>query len=410
MATETSPSAGELRAELDAKGVEFLFAQFVDMHGKPNAKLVPIAHLDGAARGRRRVRGLRRRRHRPGPARPGHRGDARPALAHAPAVEAGDRAVRLRHHRRGRAVAVLPADDPAQPARARRRARLRVQDGLRARVLPDPPQPRRLDRAGRRARHARPALLRHARADAQPRLRDRRRAQRQRARLGHLRDRPRGRERPVRAELPVRRRAHDLRPRDLLPLHGRVARAGARADGDVHAQAVRAPDRQRLPLPHEPVGRRHERLRDRRRPARARVEQAGLPLHRRPDGARAGLHRRDRADGELLQAAQGRRPALGRDLGAGLRLLRVQQPHADAARARARPRRGPHGRRLLQPVPRGHRPARRGPGRDRARARVPRPERDEPLRVDARAARPSSGSTRCPRTCSTPPARSSATT
>ena len=47
MATETSPSAGELRAELDAKGVEFLFAQFVDMHGKPNAKLVPIAHLDG---------------------------------------------------------------------------------------------------------------------------------------------------------------------------------------------------------------------------------------------------------------------------------------------------------------------------------------------------------------------------
>ena len=27
--------------------VEFLFAQFVDMHGKPNAKLVPASHLDG---------------------------------------------------------------------------------------------------------------------------------------------------------------------------------------------------------------------------------------------------------------------------------------------------------------------------------------------------------------------------
>jgi glutamine synthetase len=27
--------------------VEFLFAQFVDMHGKPNAKLVPATHLDG---------------------------------------------------------------------------------------------------------------------------------------------------------------------------------------------------------------------------------------------------------------------------------------------------------------------------------------------------------------------------
>ena len=27
--------------------IEFLFAQFVDMHGKPNAKLVPARHLDG---------------------------------------------------------------------------------------------------------------------------------------------------------------------------------------------------------------------------------------------------------------------------------------------------------------------------------------------------------------------------
>ena len=66
------------------------------------------------------------------------------------------------------------------------------------------------------------------------------RAQHHRARLGQLRDRPRGRQRPVRAELRVRRRADDLRPRDLLPLHGRVAGAGARAHRDVHAQAVRA--------------------------------------------------------------------------------------------------------------------------------------------------------------------------
>ena len=47
MAIETSPSADQLRAELDERGVEFVFAQFVDMHGKPNAKLVPVAHLDG---------------------------------------------------------------------------------------------------------------------------------------------------------------------------------------------------------------------------------------------------------------------------------------------------------------------------------------------------------------------------
>jgi glutamine synthetase len=47
MAIDTSPSADELRKELDDLGVEFLFAQFVDMHGKPNAKLVPVGHLDG---------------------------------------------------------------------------------------------------------------------------------------------------------------------------------------------------------------------------------------------------------------------------------------------------------------------------------------------------------------------------
>jgi glutamine synthetase len=47
MAIDTSPSAGDLRKELDDLGVEFLFAQFVDMHGKPNAKLVPVGHLDG---------------------------------------------------------------------------------------------------------------------------------------------------------------------------------------------------------------------------------------------------------------------------------------------------------------------------------------------------------------------------
>ena len=35
-------SAGSSRTS----GIEFLFAQFVDMHGKPNAKLVPAHHLD----------------------------------------------------------------------------------------------------------------------------------------------------------------------------------------------------------------------------------------------------------------------------------------------------------------------------------------------------------------------------
>ncbi|MEY2405857.1 MAG: glutamine synthetase [Acidimicrobiaceae bacterium] len=36
----------DVRAYVRETGVEFLFAQFVDMHGKPSAKLVPTAHLD----------------------------------------------------------------------------------------------------------------------------------------------------------------------------------------------------------------------------------------------------------------------------------------------------------------------------------------------------------------------------
>ena len=222
---------------------------------------------------RRRVRRLRRRRHRAGTARSRHRRDAGREHADAPAVEAGDRALRLRHHGRGRAVAVLPAHDPPQPAGAREGPGLRLQDRLRAGVLPRAPARGRRDRARRPARRPRPALLRHARADTVARLRHRRRAPRQRARLGHLRDRPRGRQRTVRAELPVRRRARHLRPRDLLPLHGRVARAGARAARDVHAEAVRGADRQRLPLPHEPVGGRPQPVRRRPggRPARARA-------------------------------------------------------------------------------------------------------------------------------------------
>ena len=39
-------TAEEAREFIRANGIEFLFAQFVDMHGKPNAKLVPASHLD----------------------------------------------------------------------------------------------------------------------------------------------------------------------------------------------------------------------------------------------------------------------------------------------------------------------------------------------------------------------------
>jgi glutamine synthetase len=42
----TPSTADEVREIVSERGIEFLFAQFVDMHGKPSAKLVPAHHLD----------------------------------------------------------------------------------------------------------------------------------------------------------------------------------------------------------------------------------------------------------------------------------------------------------------------------------------------------------------------------
>src|SRR5215470_20357841 len=36
----------DVRRIVKDNGIEFLFAQFVDMHGKPSAKLVPAHHID----------------------------------------------------------------------------------------------------------------------------------------------------------------------------------------------------------------------------------------------------------------------------------------------------------------------------------------------------------------------------
>ena len=126
-------------------------------------------------------------------------------------------------------------------ARAREGARLRVQDRARARVLPRP-------RAATTARSRSPTpydtlekpCYDMAGPDAPVRLPHHRLEVLQRARLGQLRERPRGRERAVRAELHLRRRARQLRPRDLLPLHGPHARRAARDDRDLHAEAVHA--------------------------------------------------------------------------------------------------------------------------------------------------------------------------
>src|SRR6185312_7127482 len=47
MATATESRLEEVRQEAKARGIEFFFAQFVDMYARPSAKLVPASNLDG---------------------------------------------------------------------------------------------------------------------------------------------------------------------------------------------------------------------------------------------------------------------------------------------------------------------------------------------------------------------------
>lgn len=42
-----APTPAKIRSKLDADEIEFIFAQFVDMNGKPSAKLVPVTNWDG---------------------------------------------------------------------------------------------------------------------------------------------------------------------------------------------------------------------------------------------------------------------------------------------------------------------------------------------------------------------------
>src|SRR5919202_6400091 len=46
MAATVAPSIEEVRRISRERGIEFYFAQFVDMYARPSAKLVPAAYLD----------------------------------------------------------------------------------------------------------------------------------------------------------------------------------------------------------------------------------------------------------------------------------------------------------------------------------------------------------------------------
>ena len=49
MAVATDPTLDEVKKIAKGRGVEFFFAQFVDMYGRPSAKLIPAANIDDLA-------------------------------------------------------------------------------------------------------------------------------------------------------------------------------------------------------------------------------------------------------------------------------------------------------------------------------------------------------------------------
>ena len=413
MAVAASPRLEEIKGTVATRGIEFFFAQFVDLYGRPSAKLVPAAHLDDLVAEGAGFAGFAA----------GEIGQAPsdPDIAAMPDLDSFTPVPWQPNLARfacditveGEPWPYCPRTILRNAARAGEGARLRVQArASSSSTSSSAGATTARSRSPTRPTRSRSPATTSAGLTRQLRLPHHGLEVLQRARLGQLRERPRGRERPVRAELHLRRRARQLRPRDLLPLHGAHARRAARDDRDVHAEAVHAPDRQRLPLPHVALARRRERASS-TRPTRAGSGSretaynfvGGLKAHAR---AYSGAHRADR---QLVQAAQARLDGERRDVVAGLDLVRLQQPHADAADPGARPDRGPHDRRLGEPVPRRRRGARRRASTGSRTGSTPgEPNSENLYALSLRRAAPRAACGRCPRTCSRRSASSSATT
>ena len=160
------------------------------------------------------------------------------------------------------------------------------------------------------------ALLRPAGADAPLRRHHRDLRLHAGARLEALPERPRGRERPVRDELGIRRLPDDRRPPRLLQVHGQGDRREARLARHLHAEALHQPHRQRLPRPCLGLGQERQEQPVPRSQGRARPVQAGLPVPRRRHPQRRCALLLLQPDGEQLQAHQRAAHDLGRHLGA----------------------------------------------------------------------------------------------
>ena len=333
-----------------ASDTTFILALFVTLAGKPCAKLVPVEAVDMLAHEGVGFAGYAAGAMGQQPKDPDliaipDPSSFTPDPVHSPGTGAGA----LRSVRQRRAVAVRAAHDPQGNPAQGSRSRPDGERRRRGRVLPG--DPHRGRRAGHRRhrRRSRAAVLRRARCHADVRPPGRDLAGDEHPGLGQLRQRPRGRQRPVRAELRVRRRADHRRPRHHRALPALGDRRAARDDGDVHAQAVRRSNRHRHAHAHVAVRRVGPLFPDPATPSglglSATATRSSPASSTTP--ARCGS---DRADGQFLQAHRRGDHRQRRYLVAAYGQLRRQRPHALPARARREPRRTARRRRLGQPV------------------------------------------------------------
>ena len=329
----------EVRRQIDAAGITYIYYQFISVTGRIMGKGVPAPALgvDGPEGLPARVRldgePLRRpprRVHRLRPRGVGAGRHPRARDVHAPAVgpEGRARVVHVLPRPRGsggRRVVPhlgLPRQPEAHPGRLRVAHRDAPPRGHGARD--DVAQ----DEAGRYARcrgRDQALLLPH-----RPVLRapaDHPQGHRVRPEDGPRHDpgRPRGRAGPDRAQLHVRPGRAHRRPALDLPPDLQAGRARAERVPVLHAQALHGRLGQRVP--HE-----HLDLEGRREPVHARERRPAAAEQARPPGDRRHPRAPRRADGrhgldrELLPAPLGHRV-----LGAGLRRLGIPEPHDRAS-------------------------------------------------------------------------------
>ena len=353
----------EVRKRAKDEGIEFFLAQFVEMHGKPNAKLMPVQAIDDLLEEGAGFAGFAAGPMGQTPASPDMLAVPDPSSLHARAVAARARALRLQRDGRGRGLAVLPAHDPAQRRRAGREARLPPEDGLEAEfflvqdengqlVVDDPldtsEQPCYDVKALYRNYEFLTTLSRYANELGYGNY-----ANDHEDANGQFESNFAYDDALITCDRAIffRYMVHVMAQQ-----RGKLATFMPKPFGHLTGNGCHF----HISLWDQPGRRTSSTARTRAaRPLRAR-----LPVHRGRDRPRRGLSRSSRPRSTRTSASASAR-RLGRDLVAGLRLVGREQPHADDPHAGRPAHRAPRHRRLRQPVPGGGGDAGAGPRRHR---------------------------------------------